>query len=73
MTLEIQILVVDRQKNVEGLNRLMGPQPPLDSWISKGNAYINKRRKKPCTNSLPLKKTTYYHKWTAWTWTVHSI
>jgi len=29
MTLEIQVLASDRHKNVAGLNRLMGSQPPL--------------------------------------------
>ena len=34
-------------------------QSPLDTWISNGNTYINKREKKPA-ESLPLKKTGYY-------------
>jgi hypothetical protein len=34
MTLEIQILVWDRHKNVVELNQLMGFQPsPLENWI----------------------------------------
>ena len=54
---------LDRHKNMVGLNWLMGLQhSPLDNWISNGNTYTGKhnKRKKNCTDSLPLKKTTYY-------------
>jgi hypothetical protein len=44
MTLEIQVLASDRQKNAVGLNRLMGSEPsPLNNWICNGNTNINKR------------------------------
>jgi hypothetical protein len=63
MTLEINVLVWNRHKNVAGLNRLIRSQPsPLDNWVSNGNTYINKYLKQTFTDSLPLKKTTYYHK-----------
>jgi hypothetical protein len=43
MVLEIQVLALDRHKNVAELNQLMGSQPSLlDNWISNGNTYINK-------------------------------
>ena len=46
MTLEIQVMGWDRQKNVAVLSRLMGSQPShLDNWIFNGNTYINKRLK----------------------------
>jgi hypothetical protein len=39
MTLEIQVQARDIHKNVYGLNRLMGCQPPhLDNCISNGHA-----------------------------------
>jgi hypothetical protein len=35
----------------------MGSHPyPLDNWISNGNTYIKKKKKKTCIDSLPLKK-----------------
>ena len=41
MMLEIQVLAWDRQRNVAGLNWLMGSQPsPLDNWISNCNTDI---------------------------------
>jgi len=44
MTLEIQVLDWDGHTIVAVLNLLMGSQlSPLDSWISNGNTYINKR------------------------------
>jgi hypothetical protein len=36
------------------------PPSPLDNWISNGNAYINQRYK-TYADSLPFKKTIYYH------------
>jgi len=61
MTLEIQILVWNKHNNVTGLSRLMEYQPySLDNWISNDKTYINKQFKKNCTDSLQLKKTTYY-------------
>jgi hypothetical protein len=44
MALEIQVLALDRHKNVAGLNRLMGFQPSkCDNWISNDdNTDINK-------------------------------
>jgi hypothetical protein len=55
----IHILAWDRQKNVSGINRLMEYlSPPLDNCISNGNIYTN--NKTICTDSFPLKKTTYY-------------
>jgi len=36
--------------------------PPLDNCIANYNSNINKRYKTTCTDSLPLKKTTYYQK-----------
>ena len=44
-----------------GVKLVKGSQPsPLDNWISNGNAYINQRYK-TYTDSLPFKKTIYYH------------
>ena len=44
MTLEIQVLDWDGHTIVAVLNLLMGSQlSSLDSWISNGNTYINKR------------------------------
>jgi hypothetical protein len=48
----------NRQKNVTNLYQAS----PLDNRISNGNTYINKRERKTCTYSLPLKKTKYYYK-----------
>jgi glucan-binding YG repeat protein len=63
MMLEFQILAWDRHKNETGLNQFMRSQPsPLGKWISNGNTYIHKRYKTTCTNSLPLKENTHYHK-----------
>ena len=43
-------------KNVVGLNRLLGSQPSsFDNWISNSEWW------KTCTDSLPIKKITYYH------------
>jgi hypothetical protein len=40
--LDIQVLALDRQRNVAGLNRLMGSQlSPLDNWIFNSNTDIN--------------------------------
>ena len=62
MTLNIHILAWDRQKNVSGINRLMEYlSPPLDNCISNGNIYTN--NKTICTDSFPLKTTTYYYKY----------
>ena len=62
MTLNIHILAWDRQKNVSGINRLMEYlTSPLDNCISNGNIYTN--NKTICTDSFPLKKTTYYYKY----------
>ena len=44
MTLEIQVLALDRHKNVAVLSRLMGSQPSsLDNWISNCNIYFHKQ------------------------------
>jgi hypothetical protein len=44
MALEIQVLALDRHKNVAGLNRLMGSEPsPSDNWITNDNTDINKQ------------------------------
>jgi len=54
MTLEIQVLALDKHTNVWRLNWLMGSQPShLENWISNGSTYINKT----CTDLLLLKKT----------------
>ena len=53
-----KVLDWNRQKNVTNLYQAS----PLDNRISNGNTYINKRERKTCTYSLPLKKTTYYYK-----------
>ena len=47
------------QTDVEELNRLMKSQPP--SWyLDHQRQYIYKQTiKQPCTDSLPLKRTTY--------------
>ena len=59
---EIQILAWDRHKNVAGLNQFMGSLPSrLGNWISNDNTCF-KQLMKTCTDSLPLKKTTDYHK-----------
>jgi hypothetical protein len=53
--LEIQVLGLDRHKNMVGLNWLMGSQhSPLDNWISNGNTCKHNKRKKNCTDSLPI-------------------
>jgi len=47
-----------------GVYRLMGSQPsPLDNWISTSNTYYKQAIRKTCTDSLPIKKTTHYHKY----------
>jgi hypothetical protein len=44
MMLEIKVLARDRQKNVTGLNQLMGSQPSsLYNWNSNIYTYINKQ------------------------------
>ena len=54
MALEIQVLALDRHKNVAGLNRLMGSEPsPSDNWITNDNTDINKQYKY-FTDSIPL-------------------
>jgi hypothetical protein len=42
MALEIQVLALDRCKNVLRINQLMGYQPFYYYWISNGNTNINK-------------------------------
>jgi hypothetical protein len=62
MMLEIQVLAGTGIEMWWNLIQLMRCEPSLfDNGISNGNAYINKWLKKTCTDSLPLKKTTYYH------------
>ena len=44
-------------KNMARLNHLMGSQSTvIDNWISKGNAYKNKRWKETCIDSLQHKE-----------------
>ena len=62
MTLEIQVLAWDRYKNVTGLNRLMGSQLSLLLTGPPTAIRIYTNDKKICTDSIPLKKTIYYHK-----------
>jgi hypothetical protein len=61
MTLEIQVPAWEWHTNMAWLNRLIGSQPSPHNWISNGNIY-NKLQNKPCTDWLPLGKTTYYLK-----------
>jgi hypothetical protein len=47
MTLEIQSLAWDTQKNMVVLNRLIRSQhSPLDNWTSNGNTFIKKDKTK---------------------------
>ena len=66
MSLEVQVLDWYMHTIVAGLNRLMGSQSfLLDNWISKDKIYtlyMYKKKRFKNTHSLPLKKTTYYHK-----------
>jgi hypothetical protein len=54
----------DRHKNVTGIILLIGSNlSPIDNWRSNCNTYIiYKQTIKQCTDLLPLKKITYYHK-----------
>ena len=52
-----------RQKTEDfSYKQAANPLPPLENWISNGNTDINKLWKICSTDSLALKKTTYYHK-----------
>jgi len=56
--LEIKVLDWDKYNNVAGLNWLIGSQLSL---LITGSPTA-KNNKKICTDSLPLKKTTYYYR-----------
>jgi hypothetical protein len=44
MTFQIQVLSLDRNTHVAGLNQVMGYHPsPFDNQIFNDNTYINKR------------------------------
>jgi hypothetical protein len=67
--LEIQVLAWDRQRNVAGLNWLMGSQPsPLDNWIFNCNTdiyilyIIETNDNKPAQIHFHSKQHYYYHK-----------
>ena len=63
MTLHIHVLVWDRHRHVAGLNRLTESNLPLLITGSTTIIHITKKLLKNCTDSLPLKKTIYYHKY----------
>ena len=51
-----------KQKCSAKIYQLCDPNtPPFDNWISNDDTDINKQYRS-CTDSLPLKKTTHYHK-----------
>ena len=64
MTLEIQVLVWDRDKNVGRINRLWDPSPPLLIAGSPPaiNIKTNKKKKNLPRFACTHKKTIHYHK-----------
>ena len=66
--LEIILSEITKHKNdyeyVAGLKQLKQSQSsPLNNWISNGNTYINKRKKKPCSFTSPQKDHILSQKW----------
>jgi hypothetical protein len=61
MALEVLVMSKDTHKNVAVLNRIIDTNPPLliIRALTGMQIYIND--KENCTDSCPLKKTTYYH------------
>ena len=63
MPLEFHLLAWDRHENEAGLTKLMRSQhSPPGKWLPTVIHTYTNDTKKTCTNSLPLKDNTYYHK-----------